>query len=462
MFSNRKYNLFKHWRTIAGCGIALLATATPFSAQAKIDLVTLPNRDKTELSIYKSEDLTLVRETRRLTFNEGSNQIQFSWANTQIDPTSLQMRLVNEDPDYVVLDAYYPANTQNTIVWNVDALSAGNADVEITYFASGLSWTANYVATANAEETSLTLEPTFKITNYSGEDFVNATTRLVVGEINLEEAIATLAARGIISRDDEARLRKSVASEIVSSRFENTTDFDMFSDAMPTAVGFGGRQEAAEIIKQAVSEYYLYTIEGTEDLETGWGKQLPNPTVEDVEFDLSYEYNPNKYGRNVIKFYKFKNNEEANLGDVPLPAGNYYIYSGDGKGSIKPESQFNHKYVPVGEDVELNLGSDGQVLLEERVMERERLNFEFASSNSYVTGYDIRETIEIEIRNSKKRSIPFKLTRPMTGDWEIDDESDPFKKVDQTESEWEFEVPAQSKKVITFELTTRTGTRARN
>ena len=43
--------------------------------------------DTVQLTIYNSEDLTLVRETRTVTFKKGVNPLQFSWANTLIDPT---------------------------------------------------------------------------------------------------------------------------------------------------------------------------------------------------------------------------------------------------------------------------------------------------------------------------------------------------------------------------------------
>ncbi len=61
------------------------------AAQAKVDLVTIPTRDTVQLTIYNSADMTLVREQRALTLKEGINKLQFSWANTLIDPTSLEM-----------------------------------------------------------------------------------------------------------------------------------------------------------------------------------------------------------------------------------------------------------------------------------------------------------------------------------------------------------------------------------
>jgi hypothetical protein len=65
--------------------LILAFTSPAFSA---VDLVTLPIREGKQLTIYNSEDITMVREHRLLTVKEGVNRIQFSWANTLIDPTS--------------------------------------------------------------------------------------------------------------------------------------------------------------------------------------------------------------------------------------------------------------------------------------------------------------------------------------------------------------------------------------
>ena len=71
-------------RRIFGPFLLLLALSAPL--QAAVDLVTLPTREGTQLTIYNSEDITMVREYRLLTVKEGVNRIQFSWANTLIDP----------------------------------------------------------------------------------------------------------------------------------------------------------------------------------------------------------------------------------------------------------------------------------------------------------------------------------------------------------------------------------------
>ena len=72
--------------------IVLIAAVllTAIAAHAMVDLVTLPTLDSVQLTIYNSGDLTLARENRALTLMDGNNRLQFSWANTLIDPTSLR------------------------------------------------------------------------------------------------------------------------------------------------------------------------------------------------------------------------------------------------------------------------------------------------------------------------------------------------------------------------------------
>ena len=89
------------------------------SAQARINVVTLPGRDSVQLTIYNSADLTLVKETRVLTFRKGINRLEFSWANTLIDPTSVEFRPVTHATDVDVLDVSFPPRVANTLEWRI-------------------------------------------------------------------------------------------------------------------------------------------------------------------------------------------------------------------------------------------------------------------------------------------------------------------------------------------------------
>src|SRR5271156_2650814 len=93
--------------------ICLLMVTT--AAFARINVVTLPGRDSVQLTIYNSADLTLVRETRYLTFRKGLNKLEFSWANTLIDPTSVEFHPLTHADQVEVLDVSFPPRVTNTL-----------------------------------------------------------------------------------------------------------------------------------------------------------------------------------------------------------------------------------------------------------------------------------------------------------------------------------------------------------
>src|SRR6266567_3350374 len=173
--------------------LALLMIA-PLAAQARnVDLSTVPKRNTVQLTIYNSEDLTLVRETRAITFKKGANPLQFSWANTLIDPTSVELKFLTSAEKLEVLDTTFPHDKPQMLYWNVQSDFDGEATVEITYFTSGISWSADYICVADKEEKQVGIEGFVRVTNNSGEDYEDARVRLVVGKINLVEKIAELA-----------------------------------------------------------------------------------------------------------------------------------------------------------------------------------------------------------------------------------------------------------------------------
>ena len=158
-----------------------------------VDLSTVPSRNTVQLTIYNSEDLTLVRETRKVTFKPGANPLQFSWANTLIDPTSVELRFLTSREKLTVLDTTFPHAKPQMLYWNVQSELDGEATIEITYFTSGISWSADYIGIANRDESQLKLEGFVRVNNNSGEEYEDAQVRLVVGRINLVQKIAELA-----------------------------------------------------------------------------------------------------------------------------------------------------------------------------------------------------------------------------------------------------------------------------
>ena len=125
---------------------------------AKVDLTTLPTRETVQITIYNSADMTLVRESRPLTLKEGGNKLQFSWENTLIDPTSLEM-LPKANADKIqISELSYPPRVKNLGLWDITSGVAGKVPVEITYLTSGLSWRAFYMGTMTPDEKTMSPE----------------------------------------------------------------------------------------------------------------------------------------------------------------------------------------------------------------------------------------------------------------------------------------------------------------
>src|SRR6266480_2489971 len=138
--------------SIARTILVILPLLLGSQAWARINVVTLPNRDSVQLTIYNSADLTLVKETRILTLRKGMNKLEFSWANTLIDPTSIEFRALTHADQVDVLDVSFPPRVTNTLEWRINSEFAGEVQVEIRYFTSGISWAADYVAEADKGE----------------------------------------------------------------------------------------------------------------------------------------------------------------------------------------------------------------------------------------------------------------------------------------------------------------------
>src|SRR5688500_5725508 len=136
---------------------ALLLAGTAAVAE-NVDLSTVPSRESVQLTIYNSEDITQVRETRKVNVRKGVNPLQFSCANTLIDPSSVDMKFLTNADQLDVLDTTSPHAKPQMLYWNVQSELDGEATIEITYLTSGITWSADYVCIANAEETQMGFE----------------------------------------------------------------------------------------------------------------------------------------------------------------------------------------------------------------------------------------------------------------------------------------------------------------
>ncbi|MFC1858142.1 DUF4139 domain-containing protein [Thermodesulfobacteriota bacterium] len=425
-------------------------------AESKVDLVTLPGRETVQLTIYNSADLTLARESRILTLKKGLNKFQFSWANTLIDPTSLEIRPQTHADRIDILDLTYPPRIRNLGLWNIESQISGKVPVEIDYLTSGLSWRAFYLGTLSADEKTMLLKGYVRVTNGSGEDYENAQIRVIVGKIHILDRIADLARR----RHPYGRPEVGVPDEelrqvkMAKMAFEQAEVMKAMPEEAP---------RVKEIKKEGLSEYFLYTIEGKEMIPNGWSKRLPSFEARGVPVINLYKYEEERYGTDVVRFLSFKNDKDHELGMTPIPGGTLKVYrSIDKAGHLSYAGQSRFKYIPVGERVELNLGPVENVLVEPTLMNYKTDNFLFYK-NGNISGWDEIRTFTVKVKNTRSTPVAVEVIRNFgTSTWKLKKEGDygTYEKVDMDTVKFTVELRGKAHTKFHYTLTTFHGKRA--
>jgi len=439
--------------------LLLIIAATCGNAYAKIDLVTLPDRDSSQLTIYNSADLTLVREQRNLTLKAGYNWLQLSWSNTLIDPTSLSLTPSEQIDKIEIRQLVYPARTRQVGQWLIHSEIAGKVSFEITYFTSGLSWRAFYMGTLSEDERTMSLKGHVRIANRSGEDYEEAQTRLIVGKVNVLDKIAELAKREHPHGSPLAKIAKDL------SGIPHNVSFAFPAAEVPgptLALGKVLDVRRKEIRKESLSEYFLYTIEGTETIPNQWAKRLQSFEAEAIEVESLYKYDESRYGNRTIRFVTFANDEDHNLGETPIPNGQFRIYGyADAAGHLTYVGGTSIKYIPVDEEVELNLGPARLVTVEPKLMAFETDNYTF-DRNLDVSGWDAIRSWQIEVTNTRDLPVEIEITRGLgTPYWTMDfrDQDVTYEKHDATNARFTLVAGPRTKKAFAYTVTIYRGRR---
>jgi hypothetical protein len=430
-----------------------LTTATV----AKVDLVTLPVRDMAQLTIYNSADLTLVRDARSLTLKEGDNKLQFSWANTLIDPTSLSMLPKAHADKIDIDDLTFPPRVQNLGLWNIDSSVAGKVPMEITYLTSGLTWRAFYMGTLTEDEKIMRLQGYVRVTNNSGEDYENAQTRLIVGKVHILDRIAELARR------QYPYGRPGEPVPMPRSAGLPQEEFRMLRKAKSEVMAMDAMEAPKEIKKEGLSEYFLYTIEGTETIPNTWSKRLPSFDTDEIPVVNLYKYEEQRYGPAVIRYLSFTNDQEHKLGETPIPGGGMRVYrTVDDNQHLSYEGTSSFKYIPVGEEVELNLGPVDNVIVESKLMDEKTDNYRFDHKGN-INGWDEIRTFKLEVKNTRDLPMKIEIKRnfhPHTWDIKnIGDAKKYYEKIDMNSIKYTLTLEPKSEKTLEYELTSYHGAR---
>jgi len=181
--------------------------------------------------------------------------------------------------------------------------------------------------------------------------------------------------------------------------------------------------------------------------------------TEDIAVESLYKYDEQRWGNQAIRFVKFANDEKHNLGQTPIPNGNVKIYShADEQGYLSYVGGTGIKYIPVDEEVELNLGPAQLVEIEPKLMDFKTENYRFDRRGN-VSGWDEIRTWKIEITNTRTLPIQIEITRGFgTVYWTLQADI-PYEKHDATHARFTLELEPRSKQMLEYTVRTYHGVR---
>lgn len=310
--------------------------------------------------------------------------------------------------------------------WLIDNMKGGEHRAEISYLASDLSWSSNYVALVNKGDNALDLTGWVTLTNNCGTTFREAGLKLVAGDIHF--------VRGEVR---PAEMERALAKESV---------------------------QAPQFKQAELFEYYIYTLQRHTDINNNETKQIELVSSSGVPakkmfiYDgLAGQWRAWRWGQGyrdqasfgqqsnpkVGVFLTFKNEQKSGLG-IPLPKGKVRVYKRDDEGKEQFIGEDLIDHTPKDEEIRLYLG-DAFDLVGERAQKDFR---------TIVSGHVYDETFEIKVRNHKSEEAEVVVyEHPWRwNQWEVTKSNADWVKVDQTTIKFPVRIPKDGEKVISYTI----------
>ena len=460
------------------CLVVLFVSSTLVAGETVFES-TIDEQVAVELTVY-SNNLGFIKDTRKVELPVGEGELRFMEVASHIMPVTVHAKSLNYPEDFTVLEQTYEYDLMTAdnlldkyvgkkvkiIKWNefqdrkdvVEAILLSNEqgqiykingeiylgypgykvlpeipenfvakptlrwfydnrtkeahELEVSYLTSDMSWKADYSVVLHEDDTSLDISGWVTLDNRSGATYKNAGLKLVAGEVH----------RARETFGERAYMMEAVP-EAGSPSFEEKTFF----------------------------EYYLYDLKRKTTIKDKESKQvnlLEAPGVGAEKELLVYgskNYLTRSYREPMPKqpvnvYIKFKNSEDDNLG-MPLPAGIMHLYKKDDEGSLQFIGEDRIEHTPKDEEIRLKIGEAFDV-----VAERIQTDYREITAKLHESEW------EITLRNHKEKDIRVGVVEPFLGNWQVINNTHPYKKVDAFTIRFDVNVPKDQEVKVKYRV----------
>ncbi len=422
------------------------------------------------VTVYNS-DLGVVTESRKLTFEKGINQVQFTDVPSRIDPNSVRFKLVGPDQINIleqnyVYDLVHPSKMYQKYL-----------DKEIELFdQDGKLYTGTLLASSQSGSGTVTLQEKsgrvkiILMQNISEVSFPSLPEGLITRptlfwkyssqvsgtrdcEVSYQTAGITWSAEyvGILDQDEksldlsgwaainnssgkkyEDAVLKLVAGDINRAQQQRGRGpMKMYAAQSPMDGGFQEKE---------FFEYHLYTLPRTATLADQEIKQISLFDPATTSISKRFIYRPDRNADQVEVGLSFVNSNQAGLG-MPLPAGRVRIFQSDDDGSLILLGEDNISHTPRDEEVDLKVGYAFDISAEHKILKQTRVS-------AQIEDYDY----EVELRNHKKEAIVVTVEKLLYGSWEITASNFEHQRKDANTVRFEIPISADGVGLLQFKV----------
>jgi hypothetical protein len=288
------------------------------------------------------------------------------------------------------------------------AETAGRHTVTLAYLATGLQWSADYVARMNPDGRSLSLRGWITLANFGGTSFADAPVQVVAGNLNRDgdtvpvEPTVVARAPGCWPLDTTTAGVEEIV--VMGSRFRR----DVLNS--PSPLMQASREELMDIDEIVVTgsrlvrlgelgDYKIYTLPEPTDVNARQTKQVQFLEQGDVRFTRTYAvevYEGNDDDpQPPFLMLRLRNDTTAGLG-LPLPGGGVSLFETQaGRTLFTGQATFDDK--GVGLPVELYFGEAMDLSVEQETGQDVRV------------GSVTRVPVTVTIRNGKPQPIEIEV-----------------------------------------------------
>jgi len=286
------------------------------------------------------------------------------------------------------------------------AATAGRHTVTLAYLATGLQWSADYVARLNPDGRSLSLNGWITLANFGGTGFADAPVQVVAGNLNRDDDTVpvepTVVARAPACwpLDTTTGSPEELGQIVVTGRRTGVVDYLAQAPVLSNSEVDEIIVTGSRVVRMGeLGDYKIYTLPEPTDVNARQTKQVQFLEQADVHFTRTYAVEVSSGNDDEpappVLMLRLRNETAAGLGQ-PLPGGGVSLFETQaGQTLFTGQARFEDK--GVGLPLELRFG------------EAMDLGIEQATGEVVHTGRVARVPVTVTIRNDKPQPIEIEV-----------------------------------------------------